>query len=413
MTRKLLYIDSSFALSQIRKRGLDHVLQIRFLEGLFDQVWSAHPVDTHPAASPGVDPVGPTLQEQLSADHVFVRGRYGRFRALTRIAPLNAFLALGSFVATLVGIVRREQIGVIRVGDPLLCGLLGLVIARLTGAKLVVRVNGDHDQIRARSGLPINPRLFRSATIEDRIERTVLKRADLVFVPSLNYRNFALRKGAGPDRIKIIRYGNLIDSRHMAMPAERGFPDDPALVGVLQERPWMVHVGRLLNIKYADDCYAVLRELAVQNDDVGLLLIGDGPLRETIRMRAKADGLAGRVRFLGNIEQSELARILPLCALALSPLTGRALAEVAFAALPIVAYDLDWQGEIVETDVTGVLVPGGDTAAMAQGAARLLSDAALRDHLGSEVRRRALELLDAREQTRREIEAYLGLGVLN
>jgi len=410
--RKLLYIDSSYTLSQFRARGLDHVLRIRFLDGYFDQVWSAHPVDAHPAVDPDIDPTGKPVFERLSGDHVFVRGRYGRFRVLARIAPLNALFALVSFVIALVALVRREKITVIRSGDPLLCGLIGLIVSRLTSARLVVRINGDHDMIRASTGAPIMPSLFRSGVIETRVERAVLKRADRVLAPSRNYGDFAIRKGATAGRVVVIRYGNLIDTRHLTEPAERDSPGDAALVEALRSRPWMVHIGRLHPIKHAEDCYEVLRELVGQGRDAGLLLIGDGPLREIIAARAEAEELSSRVLFLGNIEQGAIAQILPLCTLALSPLTGRALAEVAFAALPIVAYDLDWQGEVVETEVTGFLVPPGDIEAMAHGAARLLADSALRATLGAEVRRRALDLLEPAEQTCREIEAYRSLGVL-
>jgi len=411
--QKLLYIDSSYTLSQLRAQGMDHVLRIRFLDGFFDQVWSAHPVDTHPAVNPDIAVTGAPFFERLGDDHVFVRGRYGRFRALARVAPLNAVLALWSFVRALISLVRHEGIKVIRTGDPLLCGVIGLIVARRTGARLVVRINGDHDMIRANTGSAIMPSLFRSGAVEDRVERMVLSRADCVFVPARNYGDFAIRKGTHPDRVMVIRYGNLIDSRHLTEPADLSRGDDPALVTALEARPWMVHVGRLHQLKHAEDCYEVLLRLAELNSEVGLLLIGDGPLRATLAARARADGLTERVWFLGNIDQGSIARILPHCTLALSPLTGRALAEVAFAALPIVAYDLDWQSEIVETDVTGVLVPAGDTAAMARGAGRLLSDAELRKTLGAQARRRALDLLEPQKQTRREIKAYASLGVLS
>jgi len=410
--RNLLYIDSSYTLSQIRARGLEHVLQVRFLDGYFDRVWSVHPVDTHPVSDPDTASVGPVVFERLDESHVFVRGRYGRFAALSRIAPLNALLALVSFVRALIKLVRREKITVIRAGDPLLCGLIGLLVAGRTGTKLVVRINGDHDMIRANTGMPIMPSLFRTGAIENQVERMVLSRADRVFAPSSNYSDFAVRKGTPPDRVSLIRYGNLIDTRHLSDPAGRDDVNAADLRETLGARLWMVHLGRLQKLKHAEDCYEVLRLIAVQNSDAGLLLIGDGPLRETIAARAEADGLSERILFLGNIEQDAITRILPRCTLALSPLTGRALAEVAFAALPIVAYDLDWQCEMVETDVTGVLVPAGDIKAMAEGAARLLADSAMREKLGNEARRRAFDMLDPQEQTRKEIEAYASMGVL-
>jgi len=410
--RKLLYIDSSYTLSQIRARGLEHVLKVRFLSDYFDRVWSAHPVDTHPLSDPDIASVGAPVFERLSKDHVFVRGRYGRFRALSRFAPFNALLALFSFVRALNLLVQREEITVIRAGDPLLCGLIGLIVARRTGAKLVVRINGDHDLIRANTGMPIMPSLFRTRAIENKIECIVLSRADKVVAPSRNYSEFAIRKGTPPSHVSVVRYGNLIDTRHLSDPAGRDNVDSTELREALGSRPWMVHLGRLQTLKHAEDCYEVLRVIALHNSDAGLLLIGDGPLREDIARRAEADGLSERVLFLGNIKQEAVAQILPRCRLALSPLTGRALAEVAFAALPIVAYDLDWQGELVETDVTGALVSAGDIKAMAEAAAHLLADSVLRIKLGAEARKRAFDLLEPDEQTRREVEAYASLGVL-
>lgn len=410
--RKLIYIDSSYTLSQIRDRSLNQVLESRFLNGFFQAVWSAHPVDTHPASNPGIAACGPTICTPVKPNHVFVSGRYGRFNSLTWLPMVNAALALVSFVLKLTRIARTEQIRVVRTGDPLLCGLIGLIVARLAGAKLVVRVNGNHDWVRASTGKPINQRMFRTAWVESWIEKLVLSQADRVILYSGNHKEFALSKGAKADRISIIRHGNLIDPRHFAEPERRPPFADPEMSALLKRRPWMVHVGRLLQIKHAEDCYEVLLNLVRQGSDAGLLFVGDGPLREAISARARAAGLADRVVFTGNIDQETLVSLLPNCTLALSPVTGRALAEVAFAARPVVAYDLDWQSEMVETDVTGILVPERDIAAMTQGAERFLADGALRDQLGTALRARAIDLLDPQAQTRKETDAYTGLGVL-
>jgi glycosyltransferase involved in cell wall biosynthesis len=410
--RNLIYIDSSYRLSDIQERKLNHVLDIRFADGLFDQVWSAHPIDVPLAGGAGVSGSGRPLATRLSESHVFVRGRYGRFQALAWFPALNALLALGSFVLELICIAKREKIKIVRAGDPLLCGLIGLLVARISSAKLVVRVNGDHDLVRKNSGKPMNAILFRSSKVEKWIEKAVLRRADRIIVPSSFYGEFARRNGAPQDRIVLVKYGNLIDPRHLTPPDERDALDNALLSERLNERPWMVYVGRLHQAKHAEHCYEVLRRLANEGYDVGLLMIGEGPLRSAITASAKAHGLQDRVLFLGNTDQPSLARILPRCTLALSPLTGRALVEVAFAALAVVAYDLDWQSELVDTDVTGILVPAGDISAMTQGVAKLLGDKALRERLGNAIRERASALLDPQEQTRKEIEAYRSLGVL-
>lgn len=407
--RKLLYIDTSYTLEQIRQRKLDHVLRIRLLDGYFDQAWSTHPVDTQPDEGASSETCGPPLFEQVADNHVFIRGRYGRFPWLQGISKLNALLALVSLTWTLVRLARRERVDVIRASNPLLCGLIGVIAARLSGARLVVRISGNHDTVRAKSGAPIMPRLFRRVWIEERVERYVLERTDLVLSPSADYTAYATDYGAAPERVHLVRYGNLIDPAHLMLPDEREPLADAALAARLRERPWLVHVGRLDPVKHAEDCLGVLEHLAAAGSDAGLCLVGDGPLRETMADRAAQAGLQDRILFLGNIDQTFLARLLPYCTIVLSPLTGRALAETSFAARPVVAYDLDWQGELIETDVTGILVPGHDVAAMAAGAKRFLDDPAYARAMGAALRERALIMLSPDEQTRREVDAHIAM----
>ena len=52
----------------------------------------------------------------------------------------------------------------------------------------------------------------------------------------------------------------------------------------------------------------------------------------------------------------------------------RALAEAALGAAPIVAYDVDWQVEVVATDITGEWVSYGDWQALSSFTIRMLSD---------------------------------------
>jgi len=82
------------------------------------------------------------------------------------------------------------------------------------------------------------------------------------------------------------------------------------------------------------------------------------------------------------------------------------LSEAALGAAPIVAYDVDWQGEIVETGITGVLVPHGDLERLAMGAAKLLADPDHAKQLGRNIRERALAMLDQEALDQHEREQY-------
>lgn len=411
MTTKLslLYIDSSYTLAQIRKRDLSHVLDIRSLNGTFSEVWSAHPVDQHPAFGVADEAFGrPKITDLPDGNH-FLHGRYGRFAWLRRIAPLNAALALGGFLTTMVRLVKREKISVIRAGDPLLSGLLGTLVAKATGVPLMVRINGDHDMLRSNTGKPIMPQLFRSRAIERRVERFVLTRAHAIISPSPKYQDFAVSKGADPAKCQIVRYGNLIDPRHLAPPQDRPKPIDADLVNRLSARPHLVYVGRLVSLKLVMDCIEVMGILHKKGIDAGICLVGDGPLKDELLARAQELGFADRVIFTGNIDQGNLSKLIPMCACALSPLTGRSLTEVAFAEAPIVAYDLDGQGEIVVNDVSGFLVPAYDVSAMSDGVIALLNDLELAQRFGKAARTRAFELLEPERQTELEIAAYHSL----
>lgn len=409
--RKLLYIDSSFSLSQIRERGLDHVLAIRMLEGFFDKVWSAHPIDTHPALSNDVPPAGKPLVEEVAPDHIFLRGRYGRFKSPGWFAPLNILLGLISFTWELARLARREDIDTIRAGDPVLCGIIGLCVARISRAKFVVRIPANNDMIRASTGEPIYTLFTRSMAVEQWLEKVVISRADVIIAPSHNYADFAVSKGARRENIHLVRYGAMIDPKHKLLPEDRPAPGFSRHSVRLFERPWMTHIGRLVKLKHVEDCFDVLEQLATEGMDVGLMLIGDGPLREKLEARVAAAGLGDRVVFLGNLAQDELLALLPHAAVVLSPLTGRALAEAAFAACPIVAYDLDWQGELIREGETGILVSPRDSAAMAAGARRMLVDADFAKAMGQAARVRAMALLSPEVAHASERAAYNVLGV--
>jgi glycosyltransferase involved in cell wall biosynthesis len=70
---------------------------------------------------------------------------------------------------------------------------------------------------------------------------------------------------------------------------------------------------------------------------------------------------------------------------------GLAALETAAAGRPIVASDIGGLGDVVTDGETGLLVPAGDSAAMAEAMARLLADAGLRERMGEAARLRAAD----------------------
>jgi glycosyltransferase involved in cell wall biosynthesis len=399
----LLVLDGSYTYERIKTQGLEQSVFVRDLDGFFRHVWSVHPFGD---VSGRCTVSGPPEFHEMDGCHSFIQARPGRFRFLQSVFPLNFALAQADLLWRLRKLVRRERISLIRAGDPLYVGLLGWALARLTDRPLMIRININNDRIRETTGTPVYPRLLRSASLEKKIERFVLPRADLVVAPSQDYLDFAISNGADPKRTGIFRYGNLVAAGHLVARSERG--TDRQLfqsLGVTPEH-YLLCVSRMDALKFPDDAVRVLAQVRRAGRDVKLVLAGEGPMRPDIESIARKLEVADHVVFPGNLNQKALQQLYAHAAVVISPLTGRALSEAAFGGAPIVAYDLDWQSDVIETGVTGELVPFRDADAMGHAALKLLGDRDYARAMGEGVRARAMDMLHPSKLNEHERTVY-------
>lgn len=172
-------------------------------------------------------------------------------------------------------------------------------------------------------------------------------------------------------------------------------PTDSRLV-LLVARLWPQK--RVLDAIWATDLLKVVR------DDVHLLVIGDGPQRERLRMFRYECRIEDRVHFLGS--RSDVAALLPLGDVLWLPSAFEGLPNVILeamaAGIPVVASDIPGNRDLVVHGETGFLIPTGDAAALsthvnktiARGFAKdtlaILEAPALAIKLGNAGRRRAI-----------------------
>lgn len=406
---RLLVLDSSFSFEAIRTRGLQGSVTCRDLDGFFEHVWSVHPFATLVTSEGWSNRFGRPETYPLVAAHTFIEGKVGRFSTLHRLPALNFLIGQLDVLIFLVRLIRKEKISVIRAGDCLYNGLLGWMLSRLCGVPLVVRVGANHDKIHETTGMPIMPRLFGNRRIEKALEHFVLSHADLVAGANQDNLDFAITNGARPEFSTLFRYGNLIDKLHFTEPADR--VDGRRLLGELGVEPhrFLLYIGRLESVKHPDDVVRVLAEIRKRGHDVKAILAGDGRLLLPLTELAHELGVEDQVVFCGNRDQEWLAQVMPLAAAVVSPHTGRALSEAALGAAPIVAYDVDWQGELIETGVTGELVPHLTWKKMAVSVEKFLTNHAYSRSMGDNARRRALEMMDPEMLNQHERDKYLAL----
>lgn len=399
--RKLLVIDTSYSYEAIEKRELKSSVICRDLDGYFEHVWSVHPFATLVTSKEHSPEYGRPIVYSINKKHTFVEGKIGISPIIKKIPIINFLLSQIDVFLFLICLIRREKISVIRVGDPLYLGIFGYCLSKLTKTPFVVRIGSNNRKIRETTGRCIMPRLFMSIRQEEFLEQFVLTHADLVAGANRDNLKFAINSGANPDRCTLFRYGNLIDAAHFSAPITRPSPEPRYSCS-----SFLLCIARLESVKKVDDVIRVLADIRKSDFYLQALLIGDGSERNSLEQLAIKLGVQDQVVFCGNRDQNWLSTIIPHAQMVLSPHTGRALTEAALGAAPIVAYDIDWQSELIESGVTGELVEFGDWEALSDATVKFLKDRSYARKMGDQVRLRALEMMDPVKLNQHEINQY-------
>jgi glycosyltransferase involved in cell wall biosynthesis len=404
--KKLLVLDTSYTLEDILKRGILASVTCRDINGYFTHVWTVHPVATLVTTPEWTPKFGIPVCHTISAFHTFIEGKMGRFKWLKWLSPINFFIGQIGLFFLLKKLIKKENINLIRAGDPLYLGLFGLLLAKICKIPLVVRVGGNHDKVYETTGQPLQKRVFFTRSIEKKVERFVFKRADLVAGANEDNLNFALANGAKKSKSTIFRYGNLLDASHFVDPVHR--QEGASLLHELNITPqkFLLYIGRLEKVKHPDHVIEVLSHVRQKGYNVKALFVGDGTMHNELELLAAQKNLKEHVIFAGNQNQAWLSRIIPLSAVVISPHTGRALSEAALGNVCVAAYDIDWQGEIIINEVTGLLVTHPKIEKLCEAAERFLADETFAKKMKHSLRERAINMLEPAKLNQHEINEY-------
>lgn len=400
----ILILDMSYNLKMFRERQLEQALESRKLGGYFSTVISVHPLAG--LFESGDNRFGDSVVTQLDDSHVFVEGKIGVNRRWRFLPLLNFLLAQARLIRLLLKMAREHEVDVVRIGDPYYLGLVGLVLVKLLKVPLVVRVCFRYDEIFRITGKPVMFRLFRFRWVEKVVERFVFQRCDLIAGANEDNKCYALENGGNPDIATVFRYGNLIHANHWQAPNMRASANIQLAELGLKNEIFVATVARLDPMKYVEDVIRVIAELVRRGHSVKALIIGDGTLRGELEGLATTLGAAKAVIFAGNRTQEWIATVLPRATVIISPHMGRGLTEAALAGVPIVAYNYDWQKEIVEDEQTGYLVSHKDWKRLADKTEDILTNPVRGQKMGENARKKVLEMMNPERLERHEQNEY-------
>ncbi len=139
-----------------------------------------------------------------------------------------------------------------------------------------------------------------------------------------------------------------------------------------------------------------LAQLRLSRDDVLVRLAGTGPAVQDVKARIRELRLNGSWEFVGSYDGavgcSAFMRTLDVFVLpSFAEGTSKSVIEAMAHGLPIITTTVGGLPDLLTPDA-GILVPPGDTAALAGAMQRLASDPALRESMGQAARARYLKL---------------------
>ena len=233
----------------------------------------------------------------------------------------------------------------------------------------------------------------------------MLARADAIMTTSPNYIEGSPFLADHKDKCHVVPIG--VDRARLGA--------SPGIVAGIRERfagkRIVFSIGRLTPYKgyrYLVDAAEYL------DDDFVILIAGSGPLEAELSRQIKARGLGEKVRLLGPIDYDEVGSyyaasdVYCLSSISRNEGFGIVQLEAMLFNKPVVSTDIKGSGvSWANLDgETGLVVPPGDSRALAGAIARICSDSGLAKRLGESGFRRATEYFTMERMLASTIEVY-------
>jgi glycosyltransferase involved in cell wall biosynthesis len=239
------------------------------------------------------------------------------------------------------------------------------------------------------------------------------KVAEAAFVAAISQYNKELIvsecRGKYPEKVNVVHCGvdtDVFRARSHETPFEKG------------ENPFTILcVGTLHEVKGQAYLIEACRQLQHRGLNFECHFVGDGPDKESLTNLVEQAGLSDKVRFHGRLTRDEIARLLldtdVLATPSVPTSDGRregipvVLMEAMGSGVPVIGSDLSGIPELVNDQLTGLLVPPRDASALADALERYIKDPGLRQRVGQAGREKVVGEFDLNKNAARLAEYFL------
>jgi L-malate glycosyltransferase len=182
-----------------------------------------------------------------------------------------------------------------------------------------------------------------------------------------------------PEKVRVIHNG--VDLERFSQRSS----DRAWLVPNANQERWIVLVGNMhADVKGHSVLIAAAQTVVHEFPDVRYLFVGDGDRRKSFEKQVAGLDLGKHFYFLGR--RNDVPRILTCCDIGVLPSQAEglpnAVLEYLAAGLPTIATRVGGNVEIIQEGKTGLLVPPGESSALAAALLHLLRDPSFAAELG-------------------------------
>ena len=260
-------------------------------------------------------------------------------------------------------------------------GLISILTRKILGKeKLPVLCTSHGGDLYA-----LDTPIFRS------LKRWTIKNSSCLSVVSHAMKNFARDLCNGEQDFSVIPMG--VDLKNTFVPVP----------GVTRKDRRLIFVGRLVEKKGVINLIEAVKIIRQDIPDIELLVIGDGPLRESLVKETRKLKLEQHVHFMGAVTHERLPELFSSSAVAVVPSIiastgdqeglGLVIIEALGCGCAVVASDLDAIRDIID-DETGLMANPSDSPDLAEKIQTILIDRELRNRLAVKGRQRVIGMFD-------------------
>jgi glycosyltransferase involved in cell wall biosynthesis len=307
--------------------------------------------------------------KKFNIGNFFVRGLYLPTR-IRRLKMIRNFLyAVFTIIASVYFHFFKSKYDAIITYDPLTTGIIALIIGKLTGAKVIVEVNGNY-------GSPVNWGLNKN-------NNSYLNTKELVSFLKFKITYFIIPFTVNHAHAVKVLYGDQLKSFHNKIRISHkmyrfhDFVPISRFKECQEDKKYILFLGHPWHRKGIDILIKAFNKISVHFPEYTLKIVGHFPGSEKTFLEELAQS-NGSVEICGPVWYEDVTKLMPECTMFALPSRSEAMGMVLLEAMaskkPIIASNVDGIPTYIKDGYNGLLFEPGNINELSEKMSLILQD---------------------------------------